>query len=281
MAVVTFSRVGELKLSLAAGSSIGAVAPVLQAMEVSRDPFITHDPPCEPSGGDPRGCPNTNPADGLMVGGNLFGDPNADGVQMPGEVRQEAVWILILLSDGAANALYDTSVAPLTDRAAWICPNPGFNPGQPNWIRPLCTDIDPSNGAGRHNFGNTWYDPDDGARDMADFVGCPDANTLPQPTDCPAPGQAAVIFTIGLGPEVTATNCDPFYGGPTCGNLGESLLRYVAGVGDDGDPTSPGDPCVAAPVGVDCGNYYYSPTGSGLMRVFEAIASRIFTRLTH
>jgi hypothetical protein len=35
------------------------------------------------------------------------------------------------------------------------------------------------------------------------------------------------------------------------------------------------------PDGTDCGNYYYSPTGSGLMRVFEAIASRIFTRLTH
>jgi hypothetical protein len=34
-------------------------------------------------------------------------------------------------------------------------------------------------------------------------------------------------------------------------------------------------------VGADCGNYYYAPTGAGLLRVFEAIASRIFTRLTH
>jgi hypothetical protein len=280
MAVVTFSDVGELQLSLAAGASLSSVAPVLDAIEVSRDPFITLRPPCEPSGGDPRGCPNTNPADGLMVGGNLFGDPNADGIQSPGELRQEAVWILILLSDGAANALYDTSVAPLTDRAAWICPNPGFNPGQPNWIRPLCTDIDPSNGPGRHAFGNTWYDPDDATRDMADFVGCPDANSL-QPADCPTPGQGAVIFTIGLGDEVVNTNCDPFYGGPTCGNLGEMLLRYVAGVGDDGNPSSPTDPCNGVPAGRDCGNYYYSPTGAGLMRVFEAIASRIFTRLTH
>jgi hypothetical protein len=139
------------------------------------------------------------------------------------------------------------------------------------------------------------YDPDDAARDMADFVGCPDANST-TPAACPEPGQGAVIFSIGLGPEVTDTSCDPFYGGPTCGNLGEQLLRYIAGVGDDGDPRtgaggppSAPDPCSGNPLvvgdeqpdGTDCGNYYYSPTGSGLMRVFEAIASRIFTRLTH
>jgi hypothetical protein len=280
MAVVTFSDVGVLQLSLADGDSPAPVQTVIDAVEVSTNPFITHRPPCDPSGGDPRGCPNTNPTDGLMIGGNLYGDPNADGFQAPGEVRQEAVWIMILLSDGAANALYDVSVFPITDRSAWICPNPGMNPGQPNWIEPLCTDIDPSNGAGRHAFGNPWYDPDDAARDMADFVGCPDANSL-QPAACPAPGQGAVIFTIGLGPQVRDTNCDPFYGGPTCGNLGEMLLRYVAGVGDDGNPVSPGDPCNGAPSGADCGNYYFSPTGAGLMRVFEAIASRIFTRLTH
>jgi hypothetical protein len=290
MAVVTFSDVGELKLSLAAGDSPAPVQAAIDALEVSTNPFITLRPPCDPSGGDPRGCGNTNPADGMMVGGNLFGDPNADGVQSPGEIRQEAVWIMILLGDGAANAF--TTIRPSRSPiAAWICPNPGLNPGQPNWIEPLCTDIDPSNGAGRHSFGNTWYDPDDAARDMADFVGCPDANTL-QPAACPdgnpfavppvpPGGQGAVIFTIGLGPQVRDTNCDPFYGGPTCGNRGERLLRYVAGVGDDGNPVSPGDPCNGAPSGTDCGNYYYSPTGAGLMRVFEAIASRIFTRLTH
>jgi hypothetical protein len=149
MSVVTFSDVGALELSLAGGDSPAPVQAVIDALEVATNPFITLRPPCDPSGGDPRGCGNTNPADGLMVGGNLFGDPNADGVQSPGEIRQEAVWIMILLGDGAANAVYDDSSFPITDRAAWICPNPGLNPGQPNWIRPLCTDIDPSNGAGR------------------------------------------------------------------------------------------------------------------------------------
>jgi hypothetical protein len=66
-------------------------------------------------------------------------------------------------------------------------------------------------------------------------------------------------------------------------------LRYVAGAGDDGNPATPSglDPCwdsiLGQPkaVGTSCGNYYFSPTGGGLMQVFEAIASRIFTRITH
>jgi len=54
----------------------------------------------------------------------------------------------------------------------------------------------------------------------------------------------------------------------------------VAAVGDDNNPGSP-DPCDGVASGHDCGNYYFSPTGSGLLHVFEAIASRIFTRITH
>jgi hypothetical protein len=188
-----------------------------------------------------------------MVGGNLFGDPNGDGVASAGEVRQEAVWILILLGDGAANAAYHTDggLDPNVTRDAWFCPNPTALGGQPNWVEPLCTDIDPSNtpsttlGVGRHDVDVSpdLFDPDDAARDMADFVGCPDANS-PQPAACSEPGQAAVIFSIGLGPEVTETRCDNdagtgVYGGPTCGNLGEELLRYVAGAGDDANPGTP------------------------------------------
>jgi hypothetical protein len=118
---------------------------------------------------------------------------------------------------------------------------------------------------------------------MADFVGCPDANS-PQPAACGAPGQAAVIFTIGLGGEVTDTRCDPIYDPDLhCGNVAEELLRYIAGAGDDGNPGTPPaqDPCSSAGDGSDCGNYYFAPSGAGLLRVFEAIASRIFTRLTH
>jgi hypothetical protein len=53
----------------------------------------------------------------------------------------------------------------------------------------------------------------------------------------------------------------------------------VAAVGDDGNPTT--NPCGSVATGNDCGNYYFSPTGSGVLQVFEAIAGRIFTRITH
>jgi hypothetical protein len=93
-----------------------------------------------------------------------------------------------------------------------------------------------------------------------------------------------VIFSIGLGDYVTNNqDCDEsVYSSSECTDaedLGEQLLRYVASVGDDGDPAS--DPCSSTGTGADCGNYYFSPTGSGVLRVFEAIAGRIFTRITH
>ena len=43
------------------------------------------------------------------------------------------------------------------------------------------------------------------------------------------------------------------------------------------DPFCSPDPGIAT----SCGNYYFSPDGSGLVQVFEDIASRIFTRITH
>jgi hypothetical protein len=294
MSIVTYAREGRLEISLAAGPSSACgpfcsgdnftdVLNVIRAIEVQPEPWevngcltYTLDP------GDIRGCTNTNTEEGLLIAGDMFGDPNADGVQSPGEIRQEAVWIVILLSDGGANAARASVVANPLLQTTWICPN-AADINNPTWVAPACKDED---GASRHISTNFWYDPDDMARDNADFVGCPDANA-PQPADCPAPGQGAVIFTIGLGDLVTAsTGCWAGYGGGCDPDQGEQLLRYVAGVGDDGDPNTSGDPdtddpCNGAPVGTDCGNYYFSPTGAGLRRVFEAIASRIFTRLTH
>jgi LDH2 family malate/lactate/ureidoglycolate dehydrogenase len=93
-----------------------------------------------------------------------------------------------------------------------------------------------------------------------------------------------VIFTVGLGGLVNDNDgCDTsVYSVAECNDaevLGEELLRYVAAVGDDGNPTT--NPCGSVATGNDCGNYYFSPTGSGVLQVFEAIAGRIFTRITH
>jgi hypothetical protein len=208
---------------------------------------------------NPTGCTSTNIADGLEQAGGQFGSFK----------REEAVWIVMLLSDGGANAATDSV-------GVSICPG---SPDAANWIQPFCRD--PIAGT-RHISTAAEYDPDDAARDKADFVGCLDSNASTHPGSCaalaPLYGQGAVIFTIGLGDRVTNdTVCD--WGAACEGDVGEHLLRYVAAVGDDGNPIT--DPCSTFGVGLDCGNYYYSPTGAGLLEVFEAIASRIFTRITH
>lgn len=76
MAVVTFANVASRQIHLADGNNIPVVYNKLEALEVSADP---PNPPCDFSGGDPRGCTNTNTAEGMFMGGNYFGDPNADG----------------------------------------------------------------------------------------------------------------------------------------------------------------------------------------------------------
>jgi hypothetical protein len=266
MAIITFDRNAGVRMNLNHQTAFGltnaayltALGTQIMALDIYKFPGCGGYPP------SPAGCTSTNTADGLKASGNQFGLFK----------REEAVWIVILLSDGGANAATDSL-------GSWVCPG---SPGAANWVEPFCRD--PIAGT-RHISTNAAYDPDDAARDLADWVGCLDSNTPPaeQFGGCaalaPTYGQGAVIFTIGLGELVTNnTNCDaPTWGASCEPDVGEQLMRYVAAVGDDGNPTT--DLCATAAVGADCGNYYYSPTGSGLLEVFEAIASRIFTRITH
>ncbi|NIS80273.1 MAG: VWA domain-containing protein [Anaerolineales bacterium] len=257
MAVVTFDRTAQVQVNLT--SNKADVVNAVNALEVALYPDPSE---CDllVGGDDARGCTSTNIAGGLRLAGNEFGL----------STREEAVWIVIVLSDGSANAAQTADVPP-----KWICPG---SPGAPTWVAPLCRDTQFEKG-----LGASGYDPEDAAEDEALFVGCPDALS-PQPAGCPNPGQGAVIFTIGLGDDVTnSTTCAiPPYA--SCEpDQGEKILRFIAGVGDDNDPDTPPaiDPCEGVTTGQSCGNYYYSPTGSGLLQVFEAIASRIFTRITH
>jgi len=83
------------------------------------------------------------------------------------------------------------------------------------------------------------------------------------------------MFAIGLGDTVVNAPLDSG-GNP----YGDTLLRYVGAVGDDGDPST--DPCTSVAIngaGYSCGNYYFSASGAGLNSVFQQIASRVFTRL--
>ncbi len=264
MAIVTFDRNAGVAMNLNHQTAFGltnaqyltALGTQIMALDIYKFPGCAGYPP------SPAGCTSTNTADGLKAAGNQFGLFK----------REEAVWIVILLTDGGANAATDSL-------GAWICPG---GPGVANWVEPFCRD---PIAATRHISTNASYDPDDAARDLGDWVGCLDSNSATHPGSCaalaPTYGQGAVIFTIGLGELVTNnTNCDAATWGGSCElDVGEKLLRYIASVGDDGNPTT--NPCSTAGVGADCGNYYFSPTGAGLLEVFEAIASRIFTRITH
>lgn len=201
--------------------------------------------------GDPSSCTTTNIGGGLKLGGNMF-------ALTP---REDALWVVVLLTDGAANAS-DADAS----HSYGFCPDTAWSP-------PFCRDRDSDT---RHASGSTRYDADDFARDMADFVGCFASD--PAPACGGVLGQGAVAFAIGLGDQVLQT-----YGSDPIPH-GVRLLRYVAAVGDDGNPAT--DPCSglygnSSEWRTWCGNYYFSPSGEELDSVFEDIASRIFTRITH
>ncbi len=214
-------------------------------------------------GGNPSTCTTTNIGGGLKLGGNMFAL----------NTRPASLWVVVLLTDGAANAS-DEPVPDADPNVYGYCPNS-------TWAgAPYCRDILSST----YHAGGPDYDADDFARDMADFVGC--YPTSPY-AGCSSAGQGAVIFTIGLGSQVLDTYA------PGDVAHGVSLLRYIANVGYDGNPASANDPCAAFYNDGDndgdgthnweewCGNYYFSPTGNQLNKVFEDIASRIFTRISH
>ncbi len=207
--------------------------------------------------------------------------------------RDIAVWVIVLLTDGAANA---------TDKAAdengwWTCPSPpGMGGPNERTISPLCRDpeaddADPirpdSDTVTRHCpaqavcdrpwYTNSdmepdlmpyFYDADDYARDMADD----------------AAAQMIAIYTIGFGESVIG-----YRNPPGRNDAGERLLRYIADVGDDGDNSTA--PCGSdfywdaehkwplPEQGEQCGNYYYAEA-SNLNDVFASIASRLFSRIS-
>lgn len=214
---------------------------------------------------NPGGCLSSNIGGGLREAGNVFA---ADG-------REESLWVTVLLSDGAANQAWDSS------SSVWICPTDETGGGFPNWIKPYCVDGD---GASRHGPG-LWYDPSDVAMDMADLIGCYQNSNPDQSSYCSSrgiDGFEGLIFTIGMGDKIINGPCDPWYAtnGVTCHtDLGERLLRYVAAVGDDGNPVS--DLCGGFGQKINCGNYYFAQTAADLDPVFTDIAKRVYTRITH
>ena len=257
------------------------VYPNMNIIADSPCPSWLPDPDAVPPdpGGDPRGCMRTNHAAGLMLAGMEFQSLRS---------REEAVKVVVLLSDGVANSAYyvnnNFDIPDFTDPVAgpesWICPEDWWardgnsKRAVDDYSKPFCTDGNPS--VGYNGVDDLSVDdPDDAARSFADWLGC-----LPgsEGGDCNAgDGLGAVIFTIGLGDGVI--NYGP---NAPSGIVGEELLRYIARVGFNGEPEfTPNSPCWGVASANSCGNYYFSPNPDALGPIFEEIADRIFTRLTH
>jgi hypothetical protein len=235
---------------------------------------------------------------------NIGGAMRRAGEQFTYNKRLDALWVVVVLTDGAANATFGTKgdLDGSGDNALFTLINPtGLDPEDfipnlplgfcPNgtWIgrgtgnnnRMYCQDGDVDD---YHSMltNPELYDADDFARDQTRFVAC--SATNPSGTCLKIKGQGAIIFTIGLGDEIIdMVDEDPNiaerkpYGG--------SLLRFMAALGDDGDAAT--DPCASTlyatgqlPYEQNCGNYFHSPDVTKLDSVFEMIYSRIFTRLT-
>jgi hypothetical protein len=237
-------------------------------------------------------CGNTNLGGGVRAADNaLRGYHPVTGADM-GTVRHEAVWIMVLLTDGAANVTDPRDPLPEVDEYGYwgYCPSDTFldHPDYPGemGLLPFCRDEDAYS---RHGSTNAAYDADDYARDWADSAGL-------SPEEG---GDFIAIFTIGLGNELIngrpRTDLEP----PNALDQpwhGETLLRYIADVGDNGhrdgifgEPVDPDSSstseCENKPHGeVDgidptCGNFYFAPDANGLQTIFAEIASRMFTRV--
>ncbi len=198
--------------------------------------------------------------------------------QLRASGRPGSVWVIIFLSDGAVN-MSDTADAVNDDSVIPTAFKNGFCT-QRFW-GDFCMDMNPSprycidedsSTCPPHTVYNpqapsvSTYSSLDYAKDMTDAAALRVVNAVGNPDYNPNEpiGNDVAIYSIGLGPAIST---------------GESLLRYMAAVGDDGDRVT--DPCKSKPAKTDCGQYYFSSTGGGLAEIFDKIASRIYTKIAH
>jgi Flp pilus assembly protein TadG len=204
---------------------------------------------------NPQTCGTTSIGKGLQVAGAEFSNQNT--------FRQEALWVVILLTDGAANG------------PSYTCP-------PRTWIAPFCRDLSidrhcPEGDASCIAKGGFYlengFDADDYARDMADFLG-EEQNVLIFSIglgDLVKSSDPQFLFDLATGEPVLAPSPDPPHDiGPVrcddvtneaCWGAGEQAMRYAAEK-------------------VGRGHYYFAPTGAQLEEIFLDIAQNLATRLT-
>ena len=243
-------------------------------------------------------CTSSNIGDGLLKGSTEFAINK----------RQGSLWVMIVLGSGGADSTGGYATIFDSETADWgFCP-PRFDSTYPPPPLPLggSSKADPPPLC-RSRYFSTWklathtpitttgmvsltFPPAFDAKDYAVMWGNYIGSAANEKGTA---GMGVLLYTIGLGKKVvcvagtynktTGACSQPWdwnYVDPDSGlpNGAEELLRYIAAVGDDGDPSS--DPCIGAPSATQCGNYYFAPNSSGLNSIFLAIAGRIFTRLS-
>jgi hypothetical protein len=197
--------------------------------------------------------------------------------------RPNSVWVMVFLSDGVAN-LSDFHSSNPTIPASFTYGFCGDNPPTSFWSS-YCIDKNkdygPMNSIGRrcidsdagecpsdddhtnwtfnaaHTTDSGPYSVEDYAFDMIDSAALLESDNPNEPK-----GENIIIYSIGLGSA----------------SAGETLLRYMANIGDDGSRAN--DLCAGVAALHPCGNYYYAPDVSYLNQVFESIANRIFTKIS-
>jgi type II secretory pathway pseudopilin PulG len=204
--------------------------------------------------------------------------------------RSNAVWVMVVLTDGVAN-LTDTPLTFPYNGGVGIpdAYKNGFCGGSlgnnPLWSPKFCVKTDvqrycinptpmsaptPVAPGGNCPPGSGYissipvsppYSPDDYARDMVDR-----AALLHSTNPNEALGSDMAIYTIGLGDAAVT---------------GAPLLRYMALVGTNGDRAV--DPCAAYTLlpKQSCGQYYFAQNDQELGPIFDSIASRIYTKITY
>lgn len=212
--------------------------------------------------------------------------------QLKANGRPGAVWVIVFLSDGAVNmsdtytTLGNPDIIPASfpngfcTKKYWpdFCTDKTLSPR-------YCIDYNKDNpGISSQTCppNTTWelrnpitsnYSPFDYAMDMVDEAALTVVRNAANGSDPkynpkePIANDIA-IYSIGLGPAIS---------------YGETLLRYMAAVGDDGDRVT--DQCknalgVPTAAKTSCGQYFFAATGDQLLPIFDNIASRIYTKIT-
>jgi hypothetical protein len=202
-----------------------------------------------------------------------------------GSGRSNAVWVMVMLSDGVANlsdtpitfpeadgvgipasykngfcggsingALWNSACVKQDSPARW-CVNPAVFPVLPGENCP------PGSSYVNVLPVSPPYSPEDYARDMTDR-----AALLHSPNLKESLGSDMAIYTIGLG---------------TAAAGGEALMRYMADVGDDGVRNNSSICTINTASYKECGQYYFTLDANKLGPIFDSIASRIYTKITY